>query len=198
MMKKTMLLSVVAAVVVAGAAQAQTGTMPSSPISVDVRAGAAFPTGDFGDIADTGYGVGGDVAFALTPMFSLYVGGSFNRFAVDDEFLALLEGLSGVQLDDLSYDLYGLDAGVKAAFPTTSGFTPFLRGGLVHYTAELGGGDDLGEDVEEENDYETGFEVGGGLAFPLGPRISVTPEVTYTGIDDLNFVRAQIGLNIRF
>jgi len=68
----------------------------------------------------------------------------------------------------------------------------------VYYTAELGGADDLGEDVEGENDYELGFEVGGGLAFPLGPRISVTPAVSYTTIDDLNFVRAQVGLNFRF
>ncbi len=197
-MKKTMLLSLVAAVALAGTAQAQTGTLPTSPLSVDVRAGAAFPTGDFGDIAETGYTVGGDLSLMLSPMFSLYAGGSYSSFAVADEFQELLEGLTGGQIGDLSYNLYGADAGVKAAFPTMSGFTPFLRGGLVYYTAELGGGDDLGEDVEEENDWEAGFEVGGGLAFPLGPRISVTPEVTYTGIEDLNFVRAQIGLNIRF
>ncbi|HEX8362060.1 MAG TPA: outer membrane beta-barrel protein [Longimicrobium sp.] len=198
MMKKTMLLSLVAAVALAGTAQAQTGTLPTSPLSVDVRAGAAFPTGDFGDIAEMGYTVGGDLSFMLSPTFSLYAGGTYNSFAVADEFQELIEGLTGAQLDDLTYNLFGVDAGVKVAFPSATGFTPFLRGGLVYYTAELGGGDELGEDVTEDNDYEAGFEVGGGLAFPLGPRISVTPAVSYTDIDDLNFVRAQIGLNFRF
>ncbi len=195
MMKKTMLLSLVAAVALAGGAQAQ--ALPTSPLSVDVRAGAAIPTGDFGDIAETGFTVGGDLAFMFTPVLSAYVGGSYSSFGASDEFQEAIEELTGGQLDDISYNLYGLDAGLKATF-AAGGFTPYLRGGLVYYTAELGGGDDLGEDVEDENDYEAGFEVGGGLAFPLGPRISVTPEVTYTGIDDLNFVRAQIGLNIRF
>lgn len=196
-MKKTTLglLSLVAAVTLAGGAQAQTGTPPTSPLSLEVRAGAAVPTGDFGDIAETGFTVGGDLGFMFTPTLSAYVGGTFNSFAVDDEFLALL-GLGGVQADDLSYNLYGGEAGLKANFGTGTGMTPFLRGGVVYYTAELGG-DGLGEDAED-NEFELGFEVGGGLALPLGPRISVTPAVSYTDIEDLNFVRAQVGLNIRF
>lgn len=199
-MKKTTLglLSLVAAVTMAGGAQAQSGTMPASPLSLEVRAGAAVPTGDFGDIAETGYTVGGDVGFMFTPMFSAYVGGSYSSFAASDEFRELIEALTGGQVDDLSYNLYGGDAGVKASFPTMSGFSPFLKGGVVYYTAELGGGGELGEDAEEDNDWELGFEVGGGLAFPLGPRVSVTPAVSYTTIEDLNFVRAQVGLNFRF
>lgn len=198
-MKKTTLglLSMVAALTVAGGAQAQTGTLPTSPLSLEVRAGVAVPTGDFGDIAETGFTVGGDLGFMFTPMLSAYVGGSFNSFPVDDAFVALL-GLGGVQADDLSYNLYGGDAGLKATFGNGRGFTPFLKGGLVYYTAELGGDDDLGVDVDEEKEWELGFEVGGGLAFPLGPRVSVTPAVSYTTIDDLNFVRGQVGLNFRF
>ena len=196
-MKKTALglLSLVAAVTLAGGAQAQTA--PTSPLSLEVRAGAAVPTGDFGDIAETGFTVGGDLGFMFTPMLSAYIGGTYSSFAVDDEFQELIEALSGGQIDDLSYNLYGGDAGLKASFPTATGFTPFLRGGVVYYTAELGG-DDLGEDAEEDNDFELGFEVGGGLSVPLGPRLSVTPAVSYTTIEDLNFVRAQVGLNIRF
>jgi outer membrane autotransporter protein len=198
MMKKTTLglLSLVTALTVAGGAQAQTGTMPTSPLSLEVRAGVAVPTGDFADIAETGFTVGGDVGFMFTPTLSAYVGGSYNSFAASDDFRALL-GLAGVQADDISYNLYGGDAGLKATFGNGRGFTPFLKGGVVYYTAELGGAD-LGDDVEEDKEWELGFEVGGGLAFPLGPRVSVTPAVSYTTIDDLNFVRGQVGLNIRF
>jgi hypothetical protein len=193
------MLAAVAAVGLAGTASAQMG--PTTPFSVEVRAGAALPTGDFGDVVSTGWTVGIDGTFNITPMFGIYGGYSYSSYALDEE----LEDLFG----EADVTEQGFDAGVKATLGGgTLPFTPYLRGGLIFHKL---GGEFEDEDVEtEDSDYELGFEVGGGLMFPLGPRISVTPSVSYTSFSisededeidefdvDISAFKIGIGLNIR-
>src|SRR5215207_8117865 len=78
------ILAALAAVSVAGTASAQMG--PTTPFSFDVRAGAAIPTGDFGDVVSTGWTVGVDGTFNITPMFGIYAGYSFSQFSASDDF----------------------------------------------------------------------------------------------------------------
>ncbi len=193
-------LVALAAVALAGSAQAQ--VMPVSPFSVEVRGGLAFPTGDLADVADNGITVGANGTFMFTPMLGLYAGFTYNSFSLGDEFEAL--GVDG------SINDYGLDAGVKAMFATPAlPVSPFLKGGLVYHKLELDlEGVDLGED--NDTDYGLGFEVGGGVMVPLGPRLSFTPAVTYSSYkpksdgqeqdDDekVSSFRVDVGLNIRF
>lgn len=189
------ILAALAAVSVATTANAQMG--PTTPFSFNVNAGAALPTGDFGDLVSTGWTVSADGTFNITPMFGIYAGYSFSQFGVSDDFEDLVgEG-------DITEQ--GFDAGIKATFGGgTLPFTPFLRGGLIFHKI---GGDFEDEDVEsEDSDSELGFEIGGGVTFPLGPRISVVPSASYLqwtpeedgdeGID-VSMVKVQIGLNIR-
>ncbi len=185
------ILAALAAVSVASTAHAQT-----SPISLGVNAGAAIPTGDFGDLVSTGWTVGVDGTFNITPMFGIYAGYSVSQFSLSDDAQELLgEG-------DVTEQ--GFDAGIKATFGGGAlPFTPFLKGGLIFHKI---GADFEDEEDEEDSDSELGFEVGGGVVFPLGPRISVVPSASYLqwtpeedgdeGID-ISMVKVQIGLNIR-
>lgn len=202
-MKKSTIgmLAAVAAVGFAGTAAAQV-TGPTTPFSVEVRAGAALPTGDFGDVVSTGWTVGVDGTFNITPMFGIYGGYSYSSYALDEE----LEELFG----EADITEQGFDAGIKATLGGgTLPFTPYLRGGLIYHKLD-GEFEDGDVDEGEELDYELGFEVGGGLMFPLGPRISVTPSVSYTSFSlsaeddeleafdvDISTFKVGIGLNIR-
>lgn len=192
-------LLALATATVAGTAQAQ--QVPTSPLSLEVRGGLAFPTGDFADGVDSGYTLGGNATFMFTPQLGLYVGGTFNSFPLNDE----LTGLVG----DGDVNTYGVDAGLKAIFASPSlPVTPFLKGGLVYHKTEFKLDDSGVEDLEDtDSDLSLGFEVGGGFMIPLGPRLSFTPAVSYTQFepkfdgegDDQNVshVRVDVGLNIR-
>lgn len=193
-MKKTSfgLLAALAALAAAPQAHAQMRI----PLAVEVRGGAGFPTGDFGDMVKTGYGFGVNGQFNVTPVIGVYAG--YNRFEFDRE------GTVADVADAKAIDS-GLNAGVQATFAPMMGFAgaaPFLRGGAVYHRVNFAtdGGD-------SKTDYGLGFEVGGGLDVPLGPTVSLTPGVRYirytpefggTKLDrDINYVAADVGLKIR-
>jgi opacity protein-like surface antigen len=201
MKKITTGLLALAAVALAGSAQAQ--AIPVSPFSVEVRGGLAFPTGDLDDVADSGITVGANGTYMFTPMLGLYAGFTYNAFGLPEE---------AEEFDvDGSINTYGFDAGIKAMFASpTMPVTPFVKGGLVYHKVELDIEDlDLGD--EDDSEFGLGFEVGGGVMVPLGPRLSFTPAVSYTSFkpnfegeeeddetDSITSFRVDVGLNIRF
>ncbi|HSU16857.1 outer membrane beta-barrel protein [Longimicrobium sp.] len=192
-MKKTTcgFLAAVAALVVAGSASAQ-----RIPLSIEGRVDAAIPTGDLGDAANVGIGLHGDVTFNVTPIVGVYGGYSWNRFGAKDT--------NGVDYTD-----QGFDVGIKATFAPMQGLgaAPFFRGGaIIHKLSASASDDDLG-DFTISSDSKVGFEVAGGVAFPIAPRIMLTPQVGYTqfnaadeGDDDatVSVVHAGAGISISF
>ncbi len=194
-------VAALSALTVGGPAAAQMA--PATPVSFEVRAGAAVPVGNFAEegvntgSAQGGFSVGGRILLSPTPMVGLYGGYSFNRFNIDEEAAFGTTAVEG------KYDEHGASAGVRLALPVPA-LSPYVQGGATYRKLERNvDGGSLGR-VEEESDYELGFEVGAGLELPLGQRISVTPEVTYTRYNPGNnensrveFVRADVGLRIR-
>ncbi|MBV9773434.1 MAG: porin family protein [Gemmatimonadetes bacterium] len=162
----------------------------TSPFSVEGRVGLAFPTGDFGDGLGMGYELGANAMFNLLPSLGIYAGYTFITFDLDDDVF----GDTG----DTTFNLQGLDAGVKLSVPTTAmgpGLTPYLRGGIVYYKGEL-------SDTDFSSDSRLGFQVGAGLDYPLGRTVSITPEVNYVqipeknGSGDASFFKAGFGLRV--
>lgn len=185
-MKKTVLLGVLAAAGLAGSAQAQ-AILPTTPVSLEVRAGADFPTGDLSDIAKTGYTVGGNVSVAVAPMLSVYGGYTFNSFSAKDD---------GSSDGSASFRVQGPEAGVKLNIPMPAGgVAPFVKGGALFqkYSVSVSG-DGLSGSFSDDQ-YRWGFEAGAGVAVPLGNRLSVTPAVTYTKVEHATSVKADIGLS---
>jgi hypothetical protein len=158
------ILSALSLVAVAPRAHAQI------PLSIDVRGGAALPQGDLGDdaalAADMGWGFEGSVGLALTPMFSLYGGGS--RYVYE-------RGGDDTATDGEFVD-QGFHAGAKVSLaPMLMGASPWVRGGVIFHDLEQ---DDAGA-TEEDTSTEAGFEVGAGLEIPLGQVLSFTPGARY-------------------
>ncbi|HEX8694065.1 MAG TPA: hypothetical protein VF746_16710 [Longimicrobium sp.] len=48
-----------------------------------------------------------------------------------------------------------------------------------------------------EGDFETGFQVGGGVDVRLGNRLSFTPQASFNSIEDAQWVNVEAGLRIR-
>lgn len=189
-----LLAGALAAVALAAPARAQ---LPSiTPFSFEARAGVAMPTGDLGDVANTGYTLSGSATYHFIPMVGIYGGYTYSRFEVEGD-------------EESGYDLVdsGFDLGARLAIPTPLiPIDPYLKAGLVYNTF----GYEL--EVQDQNadfysDRSLGWEVGAGIGIGLAPKLSFTPQVTYTRYEpqyddsesrfDVEHVRADVGLRLR-
>ncbi|MDB4950814.1 MAG: outer membrane protein beta-barrel protein [Gemmatimonadetes bacterium] len=198
-MKKTAsVLAALAAAAVAGRASAQIPVPNITPFSVEVRAGAAVPTSDFKKDLDlsTGYTVSGNVTYHAMPLLGIYAGYSYDKYKSPG-----LSDLAGATVHVVDR---GFNAGVRLGIPTPLiPIDPYVKAGvLVGHTIRLESGSDHSDNV----DGKVGFEVGAGVGFTLGPKISVTPGVTFqsyslkdstSGDTKVQSVKADIGIRIR-
>jgi hypothetical protein len=191
MIMKKLMCGVVAVCAVLGGASILEAQSPI-PFAVEVRADAAFPTGGgFADIADTGVGFGVSASVQLVPNIGVY--GSYSRFTFDLSGTDVPEGVRAV---DSGFSV-GLTTSLPALVP---GLVPWVGAGLLIR--------DLGMEGMQTpaGDTGLGFEVGGGIAVPLAPRIRVTPGVgfrRYTAplladTETISYVTAGVGLNFAF
>ena len=166
----------------AGSAAAQI-----SRVSLEPRGGLAFPIDNEG--LENGWTLGGDLIVDVSPVLGIYAGYNFNRFAV--------EGADDLPGDiDVNTDVHGFDAGVRATFAGNS-ISPFFKAGLLYQSVALDVDSGAGS-FRRDSDRELGFEVGGGVELPLSARLSLTPGVTYAQVAEAEYVRADVGLRIRF
>lgn len=195
-MKKThaVLLALAATAALAAPARAQ---LPNfTPFSFEARGGLSLPLGEMKSDGDAKVGttVGASVTYHALPLIGVYGGYSRSEFGVGDD-----------ELEDGKYTDSGFAAGVRVGIPTPLiPIDPWARAGLVFHRLQAS----VGDEEVFESDSGTGFEVGAGLGFGLGPKVSVTPGVTYTayryeadgGPDDeveVNHLRLDLGLRIR-
>jgi opacity protein-like surface antigen len=159
-------------------------TLP--PISVDLRGGLSLPVSDFSRSLSLGYGLGGDVIVGITPSLGVYGGYRYISFDFDEDAVGAAEG---------SYNVQGFDAGLRFGAPSLrSDFSPYLRLGGVYYKGAVSG-------LGEADKQRLGFQLGGGFDYALGPRASLTPELSYTNISypnrvNMSFVSLGFGLRL--
>lgn len=171
-------------------------------LSGELRGGAAFPTGEFGEIGplggeglETGYVVGARAVVHLVPRVGVYAGYSFSRFEARDT--------RSIAVEDV-----GLSAGLRLFLPAQRGVVPWLEGGVVRREAELIFGDEFFPPVPQVVPIGArahGGEVGAGAAIPLLPWLRLTPGVTYVRYSSVvesrektvSYVTAELGVGIR-
>jgi len=158
------------------------------PLSFEGRAGVAIPTGDLGDEFDPGFAFGANIAWHFTPMFGVYGGYSQAAFGTGD---------------DSSVRSQGFDLGAHVDLPSPM-LAPWLRGGLVFKEMHASRGA-----ASLTSDTGTGFEVGGGIAFPIADMISLTPGLRYTSFpvtyqefgvdqgDNASYLTLDVGVRVR-
>lgn len=163
------------------------------PFSVEGRAGAAFPVGDFGDGLETGFALSASATVGLAPGFGVY--GAYNHATFN------ADGGGGGVVDS------GFSVGATASMSSISPrVRPYLGAGLVMHDLEVDVDD--GEDVDV-GETDLGFEVGAGLAVDVGPHVRLTPAFGYRrygaelpgllgGEGDVSYLTLGVGLNIGF
>lgn len=190
-------LSLVAAAAFAVPAHAQLPNV--TPFSFEVRGGLVFPSGDFGETEDdvgaveSGITYGANATFHFMPMLGVYAGYTRNQFGVEG-------------LDELDVIDQGFSGGLRVAIPTPLiPIDPYFKAGVVYNQLSFEF-DGSGEEFTD-SDRSLGFEVGAGIGIGLGPKLSFTPQVTYTRYepkydgetDDfkVEHIRVDVGLRLR-
>ena len=170
------------------------------PLAVELRGGMAIPMGEWNEGGDLGtaLGVNGQVGFGA---FGAYAGWERVEFDLGD-----FESTTGGADADASAVDQGFRAGVMASFPLRS-VSPFVQLGAVLNTTTTRIEAPTGA-LEIESERALGFEVGAGVAVPLGRTLSFTPGVRYRshdaefegypefGEEDISYFLADLGLRI--
>lgn len=171
------------------------------PVQLGVTGGAAFPTGDLGreDAVSTGWGFEVNATLQVVPGIGVYAAFDRYEFPFDSDPLVDFGQGEGDVVDQ------GIAGGIRLSIPAGGfGLSPWLRGGAIYNSARF---DFDAVENETESESALGFEVGGGLDFPLGFVVSVTPSVRYRsykpdfgGSDDfdISYIVGELGLTFRF
>ena len=148
-MKKRSVLFLAAFAFLAFAIPAQAQT------TLYIAGGASFPTGDFGDYANTGWMAAGGAIFGLGDS-GFGVGGEvfYGQNNHKDE-VSLFENTKTTP--------YGIMAIADYTFGSGGGLRPYLFGGLGLMVHKFSGD---GFDSESESGF--GYQFGAGLSFPIG------------------------------
>jgi opacity protein-like surface antigen len=139
------------------------------PLSIEVRLDAGIPVQDTDDLLDAGVGFGVRAMLDVAPTFAVYAGYSRFEFEVDDD---LGDG-------DVEEDGFELGGRLGLGYGHGSAQPYFLLGALFH-------------------DDDTGLEAGLGADYPVSWNVSVTPEVRYRTVDDVDYLTLGMGARFRF
>jgi len=185
------ILSVAAAVALALTAPAALNAQ-----SLYISGGAGFPTGDFGDAADTGWQIAGGILFADigTPGLSLGVDGSYGQNSIKDDNPFGLD-ISG------NIKTYGIMGIALYSFANESGVDPYVFGGAGWLGADgyasVSDGDTTGSVSDSESSF--GYQLGAGIGFGISEKISIYGEGRYTGgtgdLSEIKWISALAGLS---
>ena len=178
-MKNTFLstIAVAAFAATAPAVQAQ----GYNPFEIGASGGVAFPTGDLGNGANTGYNIA--LAVGYRPQYmplAVRAEAAYNQFG--------LEGNG-----DGNINIPAFTGNVEYALPLGMSFTPYVIGGVGLYrpNAEING-----TSGNAENRF--GWNVGGGLKIPLTTSFQTFIEARYNSVNvdngTLSFIPITIGV----
>lgn len=182
--------------------------MPDLPLSVELRAGAGIPTGDFaGGMAgaEPGLGFGIGAIVRATSTIGVYGGYGWNQFGCGT--CGILEQTDDFELDEDVTDT-GFDFGAQANFVLGELLVPWLRGGIIYHKLEFSG-----DDSSFDSEAAIGFEIGAGASYVVVPSLTFTPGIryrTYTAEFDfadtefpnrsvnVSYIALDVGLAYRF
>jgi opacity protein-like surface antigen len=152
-----------------------------NPFEIGASGGIAFPTGDLGNGANTGY----NVAFAVgyRPQYSplaVRAEAAYNQFG--------LQGTGGGNIN-----IPAFTGNIEYAVPLGMSFSPYIIGGAGLYrpSVDLGGGN-----TGAENHF--GWNVGGGIKIPLTTSFQTFVEARYNSVSvnggTLSFIPVTVGV----
>lgn len=168
-------------------------------LSFELRPGVNFATKKLGDAnLKTGLGFEGTFVYKFMPHLGAYAGWSWNRFATDKSFMG----------NNMDFEETGYCFGLQFIHPIEkTKINYLLRGGAVYNHIETENSDGK---IINDTGHGWGWQIGGGIAVPLGKRWMLTPEVRYRSLSrdikvgdaktavDLNYISAGAGVAFSF
>ncbi len=155
-----------------------------SRFALEVKGGLNRPLGDYREAGARGdASFGGDIFFELAPSMELYAGWARDQFSCE-----------GCETGE-GTDLQGFEAGLQYTAMPGATLRPWIRAGGVYQEAETEFGT-----LVATSDREFGFQVAGGVRFPLGDVVSVSPGLRYQrlsldeDVGTLSYLVGEVGL----
>ncbi|HET7451442.1 MAG TPA: outer membrane beta-barrel protein [Thermoanaerobaculia bacterium] len=167
---------VAAAMFAAASARAQ----GNRPVQFGISGGADFPVSDQSDVYKTGWNGTALLAFNFgTSPFGLRVDGSYHEFRTKSDFEAEF-GNGKTRIVDGTFDV--------VIGPRNMAVEPYFLGGGGAYDMRFEGQDITTGNAFKDTTTRFGWNVGGGIAFPLGPpgtssRIFIEARYTSVSVD---------------
>jgi len=141
-----------------------------------VQGGASMPTGDFGDVASTGFNFGGLADYWMNPQWGFGADIAYHANSASDAVktaLAVTDPGAELKFSTIQYGAH-----TTYMIPMQSGtVSPYLQGGVAGYNVKtkIEGGAAPG-DVSEN---KVGFNIGGGADFHATPTVNFGVNGTY-------------------
>lgn len=147
-----------------------------TPVGLFAAGGANIPMGDFADVADTGWLLGGGILGALGAS-GLWLGaeGMFGRNGVSDT--------------DADVQLVGGGGMLGYTFNQTARVSPYIFGSAGVLSSKL-----TGDGAESDSESEFAWGGGAGISLAASPRATLFASGRYVAADDLKFVPVSIGV----
>lgn len=142
-------VAAIAATAAAGTAGAQASVTATKPLSIGVSGGASLPTGDLGNVSNTGWNLNGHLGLASPAMPISFRGDvGYNNWGAKD--------FSG------NRHAWNLTGNAVYDIPQATGVSPYILGGLGAYKMGASAGS-----ISSSDSWRFGFQVGGGVKLPL-------------------------------
>jgi Outer membrane protein beta-barrel domain len=167
--------------------------------SFELRPGINFATKKLGDASlKTDFGFEGAFAYKFMPHLAAYAGWSWNKFAADKSFIG-----NNVDFEETGY-CYGLQF-IHPIKNTKISY--MIKGGGTYNHIET---ENSAGQIINDTGHGSGWQLGAGIAVPIGKRWQLTPELRYRSLArniktdaantpvELNYVSAGIGLSVSF
>jgi hypothetical protein len=168
-------------------------------MSFEFRTGIDFATKHLGDTKlKTGFGFEGAFAYKFMPHLAAYAGWSWNKFDASKSFAD----------NDVNFEETGYSFGLQFMHPVAaSKISYFIKGGGIynHIETENSNGKTI-----NDTGHGLGWQLGGGIAIPLGERWLLIPEARYRSLSrdinigevktpvDLNYISPSLGISFSF
>ena len=179
-MKTSKIVVAVALVMLTAATAFAKGTTNSSSTgnwTFGLQGGASMPTGDYGDLASTGWNFGGMADYWMNSQWGLGADVAYHANPGSD-----LANAAAVLIDGPGSEMKfsTIQYGVHTTYmiPTQGGsMFPFLQGGVGNYNIKTK--IDGGTTSEEGSENKFGFNLGGGVDFRATPTVNLGVNGTY-------------------
>lgn len=180
------------------------GAAQGSRVSLDVRGGGAFPSGDFRGDASPGWTLGATVRYPVHPNLDVYGGVQHENYPTR---LLVIDGPPTVHAAGYRTLDNGVRGGLRATLlPPAARVRPWGEAGLTYSRITF----TAAESPDTQANWRAGYELGAGLGVGLGPRIALTPGVRYRShgtsftsegsevkLNPSNRFLAEVGVQIR-